>query len=56
MKPVLLILHGALGCKQQFVQWAQILSSDFDCRLLDFSGHGTKSAEEKEFSIRVYTE
>lgn len=55
MKPSLLILHGALGCKEQFVSWANALSENFACHLLDFPGHGSRSADEAEFSIERFS-
>lgn len=56
MKTPLLILHGALGCKQQFEGWKQVLQSKYDCHTLDFSGHGSKSADEGPFSIKLFSE
>lgn len=56
MKPTLLILHGALGCKEQFTAWIQALSGRFDCHAFDFSGHGIKSAEINKFSIEAFSE
>jgi len=56
MKPDLLILHGALGCKEQFTTWAEALSEQFQCHLLDFSGHGSRSGENVEFSIELFSE
>ncbi|HXB39529.1 MAG TPA: alpha/beta hydrolase [Bacteroidia bacterium] len=56
MKPDLIILHGALGCKEQFIPWKEAFSENFNCHLLDFSGHGTKSAEEVDFSIELFSE
>lgn len=55
MKPDLVILHGALGCKEQFTAWAEALAETFTCHLLDFSGHGTKSDSEKNFSIELFS-
>lgn len=56
MKPDLIILHGALGCKEQFTQWAEMLSGNFNCYLMDFSGHGAKGGEEVGFSIKLFSE
>ena len=55
-KPALIILHGALGCKEQFTEWARKLSKKFDCLLMDFSGHGSRSGEEIDFSIELFSE
>lgn len=54
MKPDLIILHGALGCKTQFIEWADAFSASFTCHRLDFSGHGARSADDLEFSIPVF--
>jgi len=56
MKPDLLLLHGALGCKEQFVSWATALSENFTCHLFDFPGHGSRSADTTEFSIENFSE
>ena len=56
MKPSLVILHGALGCKAQFNEWAEFLMDDFDCHLLEFNGHGTKSGNDLVFSIKEFSE
>lgn len=55
MKPDLVILHGALGCKEQFTTWAEALADTFTCHLLDFTGHGQKSDSEKNFSIELFS-
>jgi len=55
MKPDLLLLHGALGCKEQFISWANALSGIFTCHLLDFPGHGSRSAEAAVFSIENFS-
>lgn len=56
MKPVLIILHGALGCKEQFEAWKNVLDEHFDCHLMDFEGHGERSAEEIAYSIKTFSE
>ena len=56
MKPVLIILHGALGCKEQFNEWKNALDEQYDCRLIDFGGHGSRSGEETSFSIETFSE
>jgi len=55
MKPALIILHGALGCKDQFTEWKNVLADNCDCHLLDFSGHGSRSGEEGIFSIGKFS-
>lgn len=56
MKTDLIILHGALGCKDQFIEWAEAFSERYTCHIFDFSGHGTKSGEEKSLSIELFSE
>ncbi len=40
MKPDLIILHGALGTKQQFGRFIELLEPFFNIHTLDFIGHG----------------
>ncbi len=56
MKRDLIILHGALGCKGQFTEWANLLSTNFNCHLFDFPGHGSRSVEEVEFFIEEFAD
>jgi pimeloyl-ACP methyl ester carboxylesterase len=56
MKTSLIILHGALGCKEQFEEWKKILQEKYDCHCLDFSGHGSRAEEENTFSIKLFSE
>lgn len=56
MKPTLIILHGALGCKEQFTEWKKVLNETYDCHLFDFSGHGSRSSEDVKFSIEIFSE
>lgn len=39
----LIILHGALGAKSQFVDLAHFLEKSFNVHLLEFNGHGALS-------------
>lgn len=50
----LIILHGALGAKCQFEQLIPQLTNHFKVYTLDFSGHGTKSGDEMDFSIEQF--
>ena len=50
----LLILHGALGSKDQFKSLASLLNNEFEVHLLNFSGHGGNKIE-KSFSIELFT-
>jgi pimeloyl-ACP methyl ester carboxylesterase len=56
MKHSLIILHGALGSKEQFTEWENALNNKYDCRTLDFAGHGSRSGEANEFSIKLFSE
>lgn len=55
MKTPLLLLHGALGSKEQFLQLKETLSTKRDVFTMDFDGHG-KSRSEKGFSIELFTQ
>jgi pimeloyl-ACP methyl ester carboxylesterase len=50
MKTILL-LHGALGSKEQVLPLADKLSHEYDVHTFDFSGHGMKSSATHEFGI-----
>lgn len=54
MQPVL-ILHGAIGAKDQLQPLANALSTDYTVHLLNFSGHGGTPAK-NEFSIAAFAE
>lgn len=47
----LLLLHGALGSKDNFTELTKSLSSDFDVYSLNFNGHGNQQLIESDFSI-----
>ena len=47
----LLLLHGALGSKDNFIELTKSLSGDFDVYSLNFNGHGNQQIIENEFSI-----
>ncbi|MEP0264296.1 alpha/beta hydrolase [Dokdonia sp.] len=53
MNQKLLLLHGALGSKEQFNSLKEALSSDFEVHTLDFEGHGNR-ASSKDFSMAVF--
>ncbi len=55
MKPKLLLLHGALGTKDQFTELKQKLIPQFDVYDFNFSGHGSNTSE-TEFSIEKFME
>ncbi|WP_020535909.1 alpha/beta fold hydrolase [Lewinella cohaerens] len=51
----LLLLHGALGTKDQFRSLKEKLSSEFQVHDLDFEGHGERASSE-EFTMGLFTE
>ena len=53
MQP-LLLLHGAIGSKDQFPSLVQLLSSDYDVHTLNFSGHGGSAFASEPFSIPLF--
>ncbi|HUR31724.1 MAG TPA: alpha/beta hydrolase [Saprospiraceae bacterium] len=53
MKHPLLLLHGALGATDQFVELKERLQSDFEVYDLNFSGHGGNLVGER-FSIDLF--
>ncbi|MEP6794917.1 MAG: alpha/beta hydrolase [Saprospiraceae bacterium] len=55
MKPNLLLLHGALGTKDQFAELKHKLIPQFDVYDFNFSGHGY-SQMAAEFSMKLFME
>lgn len=55
MNKPLIILHGALGSNEQFSEWKEVLMETYDCYSFDFSGHGSKSNEDVQFSIDLFS-
>lgn len=53
MTQKLLLLHGALGSKDQFTTLKEQLSSEFEVHTLDFEGHGNYSSS-RPFSIDLF--
>ncbi len=56
MKPSLLLLHGALGSKQQFGPLEALLSPHFTVHSIDFAGHGGLPVPQGGFSIACFAE
>ena len=54
-KETLLLLHGALGSKEQFALLTPLLEGCFDVHTIDFEGHGDRSTA-RSFSIDVFVE
>jgi esterase/lipase len=50
----LLLLHGALGSKNQFAQLQKRLKNDFEIHTINFSGHGGEIIPEQPFSINLF--
>lgn len=48
------LLHGALGSKDQFKDLAELLSLEFEVYTLNFSGHGGQVFHHQEFSIHDF--
>lgn len=53
MKKSIILLHGAIGAKQQMQKLADKLSATFDVHLLNFSGHGGEKFQ-SEFNIQQF--
>jgi esterase/lipase len=54
-KQNLILLHGAIGAKDQLQPLANILSDKFDVHTINFSGHGGEPMPDK-FSIDLFAE
>ena len=55
MKDSILLLHGALGSKDQFASLIEKLKDEFDVHTFNFSGHGGIPFS-KDFSIDAFVE
>lgn len=55
MKEILILLHGALGSKNQFRSLIVRLEEYFDVHAFNFEGHGGNESA-NEFSIQLFTE
>jgi len=55
MKSKLLLLHGALGSKNQFDELKEILQQNFEVFTMNFEGHGGLSIQ-NEFSISLFSD
>jgi pimeloyl-ACP methyl ester carboxylesterase len=52
----LILLHGAIGAKDQLQPLANRLKNDFNIHLLNFSGHGGNPFPEKPFSFQLFAQ
>ena len=50
----LLLLHGAIGSKEQFVNLEEKLKGSFETHSINFSGHGGKTIPGEPFSISLF--
>lgn len=55
MKKDLLLLHGAIGSKDQFQKLSGLLYEHFTIHTLNFSGHGDATPSQK-FSIEIFAD
>lgn len=55
MQP-LLLLHGAIGAKDQLETLKKSLSADYKVYSLSFSGHGGEGLPEESFSIKLFAD
>ena len=54
VKPVLVLLHGALGSSVQLNELKRLADERFEVHLLDFSGHGGNSVPENGFTLELF--
>lgn len=55
-KPGLLLLHGALGSKNQFGPLVKLLKTDFETYAINFSGHGNHPHIPDRFTLSLFTQ
>jgi pimeloyl-ACP methyl ester carboxylesterase len=51
----IVLLHGALGTKNDLLPLKNILASQYNVFSFNFSGHGDNAQQEKDFSIEQFT-
>lgn len=56
MKKDLLLLHGAIGSKDQFSPLLPFLEENFNCFSLNFNGHGDRELPDNAFSIELFAD
>ena len=52
----LLLLHGAIGAKDQLLPLGECLADDFYIHRLNFSGHGGEPMPDKPWSIQLFAQ
>src|SRR5262245_9692322 len=50
----IILLHGAIGAKDQLAPLVNELSSDFRVHYFSFTGHGGEPMPEEDFSIELF--
>ncbi len=50
----ILLLHGAIGAKEQLIKLAGKLSGNFEIHTLNFSGHGGREIPSEPFSMDMF--
>jgi pimeloyl-ACP methyl ester carboxylesterase len=55
-RPPLILLHGALGARDQFAALAPLLADTFDVHTVEFEGHGTTPLRDRPFSMEGFAE
>src|SRR4030095_10403083 len=51
----LILLHGAIGSKEQLFPLAEVLKQNYTVHTLNFTGHGGENIPEEPFSIELFT-
>src|SRR6185436_6771769 len=54
MKKSILLLHGAIGSKNQLTPLLPFLNKEFDIHTLNFPGHGGDEISDEPFSISYF--
>lgn len=54
MSESILLLHGALGTKEQFSKLIPLLESSFEVHTFDFSGHGENVTSTRSFNMETF--
>ncbi|MBC7862468.1 MAG: alpha/beta hydrolase [Bacteroidia bacterium] len=52
----LILLHGAMGSKEQFEGLERLINQEYDLHILNFSGHGMAEFYFPEFSVQAFAE
>jgi pimeloyl-ACP methyl ester carboxylesterase len=55
-RPALLLLHGALGARDQCAALAPLLAHTFDVHTVEFEGHGATPLRNRPFSMEGFAE